>query len=59
VVLDDNYPPYVFRDEEGNLQGILVDEWALFGRRTGVRVELRGMNWGDALERMARGDTST
>jgi ABC-type amino acid transport substrate-binding protein len=56
VVLDDNYPPYVFRDEEGNLQGILVDEWALFGRRTGVRVELRGMNWGDALERMARGD---
>ena len=29
VTLDDNYPPYVFRDADGNLKGILPDQWAL------------------------------
>ena len=24
VVMDDNYPPYVFRNSEGELQGILI-----------------------------------
>ncbi len=56
VVLDDNYPPYIFRDARGVLQGILVDQWRLFGERNGLRVELFGMNWGEALARMASGD---
>ena len=29
VVLDDNYPPYIFRDADGKLQGIVKDRWAL------------------------------
>jgi len=32
VVMDDNYPPYVFRDADGNLQGILKDLWDLWSR---------------------------
>jgi diguanylate cyclase (GGDEF)-like protein len=56
VVLDDNYPPYIFRDARGALQGILVDQWRLFGERNGLRVELFGMDWGEALARMASGD---
>ena len=36
VVLDDNYPPYIFRDEKGHLQGILVDEWRLWEEKTGI-----------------------
>ena len=56
VVLDDNYPPYIFRDAHGVLQGILVDQWRLFGERSGLRVELFGMDWGEALARMASGD---
>jgi len=28
VVSDDHYPPYLFRDEEGRLQGIVKDRWA-------------------------------
>lgn len=56
VVLDDNYPPYIFRDARGALQGILVDQWRLFGERSGLRVELFGMDWGEALARMASGD---
>jgi len=29
VVIDDNYPPYVFRDSNGTLIGYLVDMWRL------------------------------
>jgi PAS domain S-box-containing protein len=48
VVSDDNYPPYIFRDAEGKLQGILVDEWALWEKKTGVHITLIGMDWGKA-----------
>ena len=34
VVMDDNYPPFVFRDSEGGLQGILIDQWRLWEWRT-------------------------
>ena len=30
VVVDDNYPPYVFRDASGTLTGYLVDLWRLW-----------------------------
>ncbi|MBF0325160.1 MAG: transporter substrate-binding domain-containing protein [Alphaproteobacteria bacterium] len=49
VVMDDNYPPYVFKDGGGNLQGILVDVWALWSKKTGIPVTLRGLDWGQAL----------
>jgi diguanylate cyclase (GGDEF)-like protein/PAS domain S-box-containing protein len=55
VVLDDNYPPYIFRDEEGELQGILVDQWALWSEKTGIEAELNAMDWADALEGMRAG----
>ncbi len=55
VVLDDNYPPYVFRDAEGNLKGILVDQWALWSEKTGVKAELFAMDWADALDGMRAG----
>ncbi len=48
MVVDDNYPPYVFRDAGGELTGILPDLWALWQRKTGTRVELLGMDWGQA-----------
>jgi PAS domain S-box-containing protein len=56
VVSDDNYPPYVFRDENGHLQGILVDEWRLWEEKTGIKVDLRGMDWDKAQKTMAEGD---
>lgn len=55
VVLDDDYPPYVFRNEMENLQGIIVDQWRLWQTRTGVEVELIGMDWGKAQAFMAEG----
>lgn len=55
VVSDDNYPPYIFRDTNGNLQGMLIDEWGLWEKKTGIKVELRGMDWGKARKFMDEG----
>jgi len=55
VVMDDNYPPYAFRDANGNLQGILIDQWALWETKTGTQVEIVGMDWADALTLMEAG----
>ncbi|HXZ47698.1 MAG TPA: EAL domain-containing protein [Usitatibacter sp.] len=45
VVTDDHYPPYLFRDGKGRLQGIVADKWELWSERTGVPVEVRGKSW--------------
>lgn len=55
VIMDDNYPPYIFRGAEGRLQGILVDQWALWEKHTGRRVELTATDWGKAQELFRQG----
>jgi diguanylate cyclase (GGDEF)-like protein/PAS domain S-box-containing protein len=55
VTLDDNYPPYIFRDSSGKLQGILDDLWQLWSRKTGIAVRLDAKDWGQALAGMAAG----
>ena len=50
VVSDDNYPPFIFRDAGESLKGILVDQWKLWEKKTGIKVKLIGMNWADAQE---------
>ncbi|MBW6486434.1 MAG: transporter substrate-binding domain-containing protein [Syntrophobacterales bacterium] len=56
VVSDDNYPPFIFRDEKGHLQGILVDEWRLWEEKTGSKADLRGMDWDKAQKTMTEGN---
>lgn len=55
VVMDDNYPPYVFRDSGGVLTGYLVDIWKLWGEKTGVHVDLVATDWKKAQQLMADG----
>ena len=55
VVLDDNYPPYIFRDASGQVQGIVKDLWDLWQQRTGVIVDFRPMDWGKARAAMESG----
>ena len=52
VAMDDNYPPYIFRDSNGTLVGYLVDYWSLWERKTGVRVDLQASDWDLAKTRM-------
>lgn len=56
VVSDDNYPPYSFLGKDGKLQGILVDQWRLWEKKTGVKVALKGMDWSMALAKMEAGE---
>jgi PAS domain S-box-containing protein len=56
LVLDNNYPPFVFKDSDGDLQGLLIDQWRLWEKKTGIRVEISAMDWGEALRRMKAGD---
>ena len=55
VVVDDDYPPYIFRAPAGGFQGILVDQWALWERKTGIHVQLDAMDWAEAQRRMQAG----
>ena len=55
VVMDNNYPPYAFLDGNGVLQGILVDHWRLWQKKTGVQVEIIAMDWGSAIAAMKTG----
>ncbi len=56
VVMDNNYPPYSFLDNNGSLQGITIDQWRLWEKKTGIKVEISGMDWGSALARMEAGE---
>lgn len=56
VLIDDNYPPYIFRDSEGKLQGILMDQWSLWEKKTGIKVEIHAMEWNAALSEMKNGE---
>ena len=56
VVIDDNYPPYIFRQQDGQLVGYLVDLWQLWQQHTGIQVQLLASDWSLAQERMARGE---
>ncbi|WP_051554435.1 PAS domain S-box protein [Desulfobulbus elongatus] len=55
VVLDNNYPPYVFVDGQGAIQGILADQWRLWQEKTGIRVDMTVLDWKDALAGMKAG----
>ena len=55
VVLDNDYPPYVFPTADGGYQGILIDMWRLFAAKTGVPVTLRPMDWDAAQEAVRAG----
>lgn len=55
VVMDNNYPPYVFHDAQGAAQGILIDSWRLWSNITGVPVTILAMDWDAAQDLMRRG----
>ena len=55
VVMDDNYPPYIFREANGTLNGLLVDSWKLWEMKTGIPVKLVASDWADAQKHMQAG----
>ncbi len=55
VTLDENYPPYCFLDQNGSPQGILIDQWRLWGERTGYEVRFLALDWSEAQQAIAEG----
>ena len=55
VVTDDNYPPYLFRNSAGEIEGYLVDYWKLWSKKTGQKVELTATNWAEAQQMVQNG----
>src|SRR6266849_4149331 len=56
VVMDNAYAPYSFQSDEGKLQGILIDQWQAWEKKTGIKVEIHAMDWEEALGRMRAGE---
>lgn len=55
VISDDNYPPYLFKDTNGNTVGIVADTWKLWEQKTGVKVTLLAIVWEQALQQLLSG----
>jgi PAS domain S-box-containing protein len=55
VVAGENYPPYLFKGPDGQPQGLLVDLWALWERKTGVPVRLEATQWARAQQMVQDG----
>jgi PAS domain S-box-containing protein len=56
VVLDNAYAPYSFQLDDSSVQGILVDQWHAWEKKTGIKVDIYALDWGDALRRMRAGE---
>jgi diguanylate cyclase (GGDEF)-like protein/PAS domain S-box-containing protein len=55
VISDDNYPPYLFKDANGNTVGIVADFWKLWEQKTGVKVTLVSTAWEQAQQQLLSG----
>jgi diguanylate cyclase (GGDEF)-like protein/PAS domain S-box-containing protein len=55
VVLDENYPPFVHRNADGQLEGYTVDLWRLWEKKTGRQAELIAVNWAGVQPMLATG----
>lgn len=55
VISDDNYPPYLFKDANGNAVGIVADIWKLWEQKTGVKVILLSTVWEEAQQQLLSG----
>ena len=56
VVTDNVYAPDSFQSDEGKLQGILIDQWQAWEKKTGIKVEIYALDWGEAVRRMRAGE---
>ncbi len=56
VVADDNYPPYLFRNADGEPEGYVADFWQLWEKKTGIKVELMATQWSAAQRMIQNGE---
>jgi diguanylate cyclase (GGDEF)-like protein/PAS domain S-box-containing protein len=55
VAMDENYPPFVYRNPDGQLEGYTVDLWRLWEQKTGRQAQLIAVNWAGVQPMLASG----
>jgi signal transduction histidine kinase/CheY-like chemotaxis protein/HPt (histidine-containing phosphotransfer) domain-containing protein len=55
VVYCTNIAPFEYTDEKGNPEGLIIDFWKLWSKKTGIRVNFKKALWNDTLEMVAKG----
>ena len=55
VSQDHAWPPFAFRDEQGQPRGLLVEFWLEIGQRMGRPVEFRLADWPDSIRQVREG----
>jgi diguanylate cyclase (GGDEF)-like protein/PAS domain S-box-containing protein len=53
--MDEHYPPFVYRNENGKLEGYTVELWQLWQQKTGTPVQLSAVNWAEVQPMLQRG----
>jgi len=56
VAVEDHYPPYSFKDADGNMAGFNVDIANALAQVLGMECQIFSVAWDDILPRLARGD---
>lgn len=55
VIIDDDYPPFVYRDENGIIHGARIEYWNLWEIKTGIKVRFLAMDFDRGLQTMREG----
>jgi len=56
VVYCTNIAPFEYTDGAGRPEGLIIDFWKLWSKKTGVRVNFKKALWNDTLEMVAKGE---
>lgn len=56
IVIDRDYPPFTYIDDNGNLVGISVEFWKIWSEKTGIKVELIPERWNVAQNKLLEGE---
>jgi len=56
VAIDYEYSPFTYKSFEGTPEGIFVDFWKLWSKKSGYDIEFKFYNWDDSIEAVKNGE---
>lgn len=51
-----DYEPYIIVDRSGDLEGVIIDWWKLWSKKTGIEIEFVELNIQDCIEKVKTGE---
>ena len=57
IVTSDDSAPFYFENTDGESDGIIIDIWKLWSKKTRIKVEFVETSWSDSLYKMKSGQT--